>query len=452
MKKDFLKSVVLTGLVISSLVLSVNIWYEKELWSLDYSSFVYSLKNFFQKNEGGKFADTDELLYFCEYTPEFISFTYASQKSVIYSASPDFEEANLAVADIISSIKKEGTLVSITDEEYVNTYKTNSVMLKFSSDINLLTFLKQEDAFFDGIRDYSSSIVVIGIDESQTNYLSFKDSQTGHAYRMSVKTKADVKKIQTDIQAAQQNASFAFELNFDEPKDDTRRILFQRFVPIVIGNTEVRDLKIEPLQYSSDYDSVFKAFGIVKNSARIYRDRENTIHFIENRCTLKIPESGGFRFEATEREAGIPLTGDHEKEAVLEFANLLYQNIAPDSQAFLCIDSIVIQGNKTWYELIYRTKNGDVYSFERPAVSIMVESGSIVDYDQVLWQIFLEGGSTAASGVIDAYDSLYKQTDNFPKTDVTIRSMFPAHIVKEEQLALGWVCRFSDDSGSYLIP
>ncbi|MBQ7792315.1 MAG: hypothetical protein IJ367_02340, partial [Clostridia bacterium] len=94
LKREFLKSLLLTCLVISSLVLSINICYEKELWSMDYSSFVYSLKNLFGGESVGNFADTDELMRLSQYSPEFVSFTYGSQKMIVYDASPGFPEAH----------------------------------------------------------------------------------------------------------------------------------------------------------------------------------------------------------------------------------------------------------------------------------------------------------------------------------------------------------------------
>ncbi len=452
LKKEFLKSVVLTCLVISSLVLSVNICYEKELWSMDYSSFVYSLKNLFTRESGGTFSDTDELMRLCQYSPEFVSFTYGSQKMIVYDASPGFSEAHQTASEILSSLKKEGSIVSITDEEYLNTYKTNSMMLKFPSDISLLDFLKQEDAFFDSVKDPSASTLVVGIDDSQSNYLSFLDQKTGHAYRMPVKTDADAQAIEQKILASGQNASFAFELNFDRKQDDAQRILFNRFVPITLGETAICSMSAEPIYYSSDYDGVFKAFDIVKNSARTYRDKDNTIHFIENRSTLKIFEKGGFRYEATDKESGIGLSEQEETRAVTEFVNLLYRNIAPGSDAFLTLSYEKNEGSKKQYQFQYHTKNGSLYLKDGCAVTVTVEGGAIVAYEQSLYAVTLTGAQETTTGVIEAYDSLYNQPDFEKKSKLTVKSMLPCHILEEETIRAGWVCRFSDNSLSYFIP
>lgn len=450
--KERIKTILLTCLVISSLVLSVNIWYEKELWSMDYSSFVYSLKNFFTGKQEGPFSDTEELMELCQYSPEFVSFTYGSQKMIVYNASPGFVEAHSTASQILASLQKEGNLVSITDEEYLNLYKTNSMMLKFPYEIGLKEFLKQEDAFFDAVKEPSVSTLVVGIDNSQTNYLSFRDQKTGHAYRMPVKTNADTQAIATKISENAQNDSFAFELNFDQKQDDAQRILFNRFVAITLGETALRPLKAEPVYYSSAYDGVFKAFRIVKNSARTYRDKENTIHFIENRSTLKIFEKGAFRFEATDRESGIALTGREETEAVTEFVNLLYRNIAPQSDAFLVLTAKETRGNKTAYQFHYQTQNGALYSDEGASVTVLTENGVIMEYEQNLYLISLAGGEETTTGVIEAYDSLYNLSDFSQKSKLTVSSMVPCHILSDGVLRGGWVCGFSDDSISYFIP
>lgn len=434
------------------MVLSAHIWYEKELWSLDYSSFVYSFKNFFQRENSGTFSNTDDLLYWSEFSPEFISFTYGSQKYVTYAASPDFVEANNRAEKVISTLKKEGNTVSVTDEEYLNAYKTNSMMLKFSSDISLQDFLKQDDAFFDVVKDPYSSTLVIGIDDSQSNYLTFKDSKTGHAYRMSVSHLADVNAIVKTIEAHDSTASFAFELNFDVKKDDTPRILFYRFVPITLNQTALRPLEVKPVKYSSDYDGIFKALGIVKNSARTYRDKENTIHFIENRSTLKIFDSGAFRFEATDRESGVKLSDGDERSRVTEFVNLLYRNILPESEAFFSLANVKKENSKTRYEFYYNTKNGMLYHKENPAVCVVVENGTIMEYEQMLYFISVKDGETFIPAVLEAYDWLYNQPDFEEKIGHTLNSMIPCHILTADGVKPGWICHFSDRSVSYYIP
>lgn len=452
MKKEFLKTVVLTFLVISSLVLSANIWYEKELWSMDYSSFVYSLKNILRRDSGSNFSDIDELMRLCKFSPEFVSFTYGSKKMILYDASPGFSEAYQTASELLFSLEKEGGMVSVTDEEYLSAYKTNSMMLKFPSDISLQELMNRDDAFFDLAKEAKVSALVVGIDDSQTNYLTFRDTITGHAYRMPVKCNVNTESIRQKIEASNQNASFAFELNFDRKQDNAERILFQRLVPITLGDHAVRGIELKPILYSSQYDSIFKTFRIVKNSARTYRDKENTIHFIENRSTLKVFERGAFSFEAEEKESGIQLNGNSEENAVIEFVNLLYQNLAPESEAFLTIFAKQTTGDSTRYEFGYQTKNGAIYGKEHPLLSVTVENGLIMKFEQQLYSVEFTGGTETITGVIEAYDFLYNQPDFPEKSKLSIQSMQPCHVLTEGVLRCGWACKFSDGSFSYFIP
>ncbi len=451
MKREFIKTVVLTCLVLSSLVLSAHIWSEKELWPMGYSSFVHSLGNFFGGGNSESPANAEELLYQSEFTPELISLTYGSKKNIVYQASPEFSEVNHAVADIVSSIEKDGSLTTVTAEEYLNAYKTNSMMLKFPSWVNLTEFLKQGDAFFDSVANPVSDTLVIGIGGSQTNYLTFMDQSSGRAYQLPVKLTVDEKAIEERVLAASQNDSYAFELNFDTKTEDTERILFERFVPIVLEPARVQKIQVEPVQYSSAYDGVFKAFHIVKNSARTYRDKTGAILFIENRSTLKINEQGAFRFEVTDREAGISLSDRSQQDAVNEFVNLLYRSMVPGSDGYLSLFDSYTEGNKSVYEFWYQTPNGALCLEERPAVRVVCEGGAIVEYDQVVLRLFVTDATETVSGVIEAYDYLYNQPDFSEKSQHKIESMFPCHILKNGQPSAGWLCRFSDDSIT-LIP
>lgn len=450
MKKELIKTVVLTCLVLSSLVLSAHIWNEKGLWSADYSSFVHSLRIFFGGEDSKNPANTDELLYWSEFSPEFISLTYGSQKNIVYQASPDFPEVNQMVADVVSSIEKDGNLTTVTAEEYLNAYKTNSMMLKFPRRVSLTEFLKQEDAFFDASVNPVSDTLVIGIGSSQTSYLTFMDLSTGRAYQLPVKLSVDGGAVERRVLSNAQNDSYAFELNFDTPAENMERILFERFVPIVLEPARVKNLTVEAVPYSSAYDGVFKAFHIVKNSARTYRDKNGAVHFIENRSTLKINEEGSFHFEATDLEAGISLDQRPQKEAVTEFVNLLYRNMVPQTEGYLSLLSSHIEGNKTVYEFWYHTPNGALYLREAPAVRVACENGAIMEYDQTVLRLDVTDATKTVTGIIEAYDYLYNQPDFAKKSQHKIESMFPCHILEDGQLSSGWFCRFSDDSVTFI--
>ncbi len=451
MKREFVKTVVLTCLVLSSLVLSAYIWSEKELWPAGYSSFVHSLGNFFGGGSTESPANAEELLYQSEFTPELISLTYGSKKNIVYQASPEFSEVNDMVAEIVLSIAKDGSLTTVTAEEYLNAYKTNSMMLKFPSRVNLTELLRQGDAFFDSVVNPVSDTLVIGIGGSQTNYITFMDQSSGRAYQLPVKLTVDEKTIEERVLSAAQNDSYAFELNFDAKTEDTERILFERFVPIVLEPARVQKIQVEPVPYSSSYDGIFKAFHIVKNSARTYRDKTGDILFIENRSTLKINEQGAFRFEVTDREAGVALSDRSQQDAVNEFVNLLYRSMAPGSDGYLSLFHSYTEGTKTIYEYWYQTPNGALYLADQPAVRVVCEGGTIMEYDQTVLRLTVADGTETVSGVIEAYDYLYNQPDFSEKSRHKIESMFPCHILKNGQLSAGWMCRFSDDSVT-LIP
>ena len=446
MKKEFIKTVVLTCLVISSLVLSAHIWHEKELWSLDYNSFVHSLKNFFAGDRVEEQGEDLDVQYWSQISPEFVSFTYGSQRTVYYHASPDFPDVYRMVSDILNSVEKGGSLVTITEEEYLNAYKTNSMMLKFPSRVNLQELLGKEDAFFDTVTNPISSTLVIGISDSQTNYLTFLDDSSGRAYRLPVSFTVEAEKIREQVISSNQNISFAFELNFDTDAGDSDRILFERFVPMVLEAPDVQTVKAEKVPYSSSYDSVFKAFHIVKNSARSYRDKEGDIHFIENRSILKIREDGAFSFEANDPEAGIALGGKSEKEAVTEFVNLLYQSMTPESDGYLVVLSHYDQDDQHVYEFIYHTPNGFLYQKDQPAVRVVCQNGVVMKYEQTVLQLEVGEKVAMPTGVIEAYDYLYQQPDISDMSKHRIKSMVPCNVMEDGLISIGWFCQFSDGS------
>jgi hypothetical protein len=411
-------------LIVTSLILTVNIWFEKELWPSGYSSFLYS----FQKIFNSKKADNERIFRF---SPNYITLTLNSRKMIAYLGNDEFPELKDIVSKIAGGLSKNGTVSEISAEDFLNAHKTNSLLVHFPTEISLKSFLGKDDSFFIPREDPKSVSLIISID-SFWKYIYFSDG--GKNYRMSVSYDEKPYMVQLNRFTPDviMSRNFAFELNLDKRREDADFIVFDSFVPIESAARKIKKLDITPVLYgkNSPYDGIFKAFYITKNSARSYTDNENVINFIENQATLKIYGDGSFSYEKNRGFDGIKLPAGDERLETVKFVNSLYADCLPDSGAFLRLTSIGDGADGTVYELNYITENGAVY-FSRPsgvlsstetepeqpletertvgieqplAVTVSVKDGYIVSYKQKLCQISESGAFIEVSDIIKAYD------------------------------------------------
>jgi hypothetical protein len=245
--------------------------------------------------------------------------------------------------------------------------------------------------------------------------------------------------------------NFAFELNLDKKREDTDFIVFDSFVPIESAARKIKKLDVIPVLYgkNSPYDKIFKAFYITKNWQ--YTDNENVINFIENQATFKIYGDGRFSYEKNRGFDGIKLTAGDERSETVKFANSLYSDCLPDSEAFLRLTSVESGADGTVYGLNYITENGAVY-FNAPAetgVAVTVKDGYIVSYKQMLCHISETNTFTEVSDIIKAYDLIYKTNLADEKKELKVQNMFPVNLFPGNSPG-GWICEFSDGTSHIL--
>ena len=444
--KETIKSFILSFLVISSLVLTANIWFVKELWSKDYNSFLYSFQNIFN------FNDTyEDVVYKSEYSPVFVGITLNSKRTIAYIGSENYNDFFSVADSIMKNISKEGSYLEISDDDFSAVHKTNSMIIKFANDTELKVFLKNADVLPDTQTMPVSDSVVINIFDTSTKYLYFHDSISNKNYRISVKySPVNTKKV-TDITNNAQSLYYAFEVSLHKQTDNVERILFENFIPIEINDTTVMKLDASPIIYNnaknSPYDPLFKAFNITKNSARAsYIDKDNVINFIEKYSTFKIHKNGLYIYETNRDQAGINLSKNNrnERDEAIWFINELYRNAAPDSTAILKLDSVNNDKEITTYTFNYITDNGVLYfSDNSPAATMEVSNGIIISCKQHLLTIKPTANFGKISGMLETYNNMY-QADI--AKDLKIKNMFPANIYYPYGSNVGWVALLSDNS------
>lgn len=458
MKREFFKTMLLYFLVITALFLTLNIWSGKELWSDDYSSFLYSVKSFFTNSESEMFVSKTSVRTSDCYSIKWITLSCDDKKSVSYLGEENYESFNSFLSLVKTDITKAGTLSSVKSEDFNNAFKSNGICVKFSSHISVCDYLQCDNTFFDNFEEPHSDILFFSIptDSATTKYLYFKDKKTKMYYRMPVDyTNDKLNGELSSIMSANVNVadSFSFELNFDRKNDNMDRILIDSLVPVSLFDKNIKVLNVESIRYDSHsdiYDSVFKAFNIKKNSARTYTDAEGVMWFIENHANLKVYEKGIFQYETDENFDGIAIgDGDNVNSAIM-FANNIYKGCVRND-AFLCLESVSEEDGITTYKFSYATPYGSLYTKDDYGVVMKVKKGNVIFYRQQLLNISLSEKNSIVGSLLNAYDNMYNSELSKTKSELTIVNLYPVNVYnKNGNVEQKWYIEFSDGSIDFL--
>lgn len=455
MNREFFKTAILNILVFLSLILAFNIWFDKELWSGGYSSFVYSFENIFPFLSDDVYIENSFLSGESVHGMEWIAATGSGKRSVVYFGDGEFSNLVAEIDGIKSTVTKSGTVSEVSGEDFTNVFKSSSIAIKFNTPVSLLKYFDRDSDYFDNISPVTDLLLfTFSQDNSSIRYIYFTDNKTQLSYRMPVKYNNG--NLITLISALSSRAPttdyYAFELNFDKTAEGIDRILFDSFVPITTQTKSIYQAYVKPVRYNSQnsFDGVFKAFGIKKNSARSYKDTDNVLNYMENYSSLKIREDGYFVYQSDIYSKGVHIGKNDVTEDVLKFANSLYQSIVSSQNILVLKDIKENENGETVYGLIYSDGSTNLYLDGIYGAEVTVKDGYISRYCQHVLKLEKSTDAFFTGSVIEAYDKLYNSDLQKGKENLTIKKIFPVNFYNGEEVVLKWYVEFSDGSSDFL--
>lgn len=454
MSKEFFKTVILNILVFLSLILAFNIWFDKELWSDGYSSFVYSFENIFPFLSDDVYIDNSAISEEGRYGIEWIAVTVNGKRSIVYFGDGDFAAFEEGISGIKSSAVKSGNASEITDDDFKNVFKSGGIAVKFNTPVNISEYFDKESDYFDNTSPETELLLLtLSEDNSATKYMYFKNKKTDTAYRIPLKYNNGglSELISLRISSASASDSYAFELNFDKTAEGIDRILFDSLVPITIQTKSIYTPKVKTMEYNSQnsFDAVFKAFDIKKNSARSYRDTDNVLNYLETYSSLKITEDGSFSYSTDNYRRGVHIGKSNVTEDVLNFANSLYHNIVSSETILTLKDIKETENGDEIYGLIYSDGRTPLYLNGVYGASVTVKDGYITAYSQKLLALEKSTDAVFTGSVIEAYDSIYKSNLQKGKESLKITKILPVNYYDNAEIKLKWYVEFSDGSAEF---
>ena len=463
--KETVKSLILTFLICSSVILTSKIWFSEELWShRGYNSFDYVMKTVFSKffnNKSYNSLEFEQIFY-----PKQIIVNSGGLAQMVTPASEEYAVFNGAAKKLLQQFFKETHFEEIPESELLKAYQAPAVYYDFSSSVS-----------FDMLGDYFNArlpenvnltsakhlLISLKKDSSGNTNIFVKNNKNKKIYKFSSKSSTEeldaaAERVTGNVSPDDKLYSYAFENRFDKPTDGMEdKLLLDSYMVININNDTVSD--IEPyIPYSADdsglIGSLLNCFSMKISSARHFPDKAQTENFVENFATLKIHKNGLLQYDAVDDSKGISVTdaatGDYGfVKSAGDLAAEVYEIMGIDSKNIV-FNSMKYTPEKSEYIITFDyLANGlkTVIDFAPHPITVTIRKGKIVSLSQVLLGYNKKSSDIDVPSMITALDSFYSKYDVQKNKDVIIEDMYVVYYINEnEPPTVKWNVVLSDGS------
>lgn len=459
MMKERLKSCLLVFLVVSSLVLTFNMWINGKLWPNGYN-FFSNVTNYF-KNDNSKsyYLSKENISY-----PEKIIVNNLEQRNLYTHTSRQYNEIVDPLLSVIKQSISKYEYAEADTAEWNTALSGGSVYVSYPvaydttllcgildiTPMNLKTKSVREFIIVPSVGANSSAVTVYAKDfDSKKIYKTIMSSDVNRLNSIIEKYAADSLNL----------LPYSFELNFDRSED----IAVEQKVVIDPTVTLRLDATTLPLISSENYfDDIFdnsyisgrllSSFGYNTTNSRSYVDANNTTVYVENFSTIKIYENGLLEYKSLDPDKGITLTSSTTSTmydnfiACIEFVNNLWDNTLPGEpfNVNLTSDIVTQSGAKSFkITMDYYINGYQIINDDASGIEITVTNGKITEYRQLFNKFETTERRVTAGSSIDAIDAI------FADKNIQGGTISELNIVYSEQnnkLTPVWAAKLNDNN------
>lgn len=482
MNKERIKSFILILLIVNSINLTFQMWFDSNLWTngngfldgLRKTPVIGDIISFFNK---GDEVYLGEQLYDKTLKPRRVVVNGGGAREVYLKESEYYNQAMQYVDSLMSGIKsKTVNADSISYDEWKNLFKTKSLYVDYgykmdSANLSKMYGMSSSDGKFTQASGFSGFIIVPDtVTDTCTICMLNETDNTVARFSFS----ADVTPFQSFIEQStyqkQQNDTFAFEINLDiltSAEDEVERKV--AFSPITLLTILAENEKNEVLQNNGAFknheefeafaERTLNVFGYTASSLRKNVQSNGTISFIENNATIKFYYDGTIEYSAVSKESGLRLSNGNASayqavHDVLNVAGTVWENSGIDAKNldYHLVSDLSDNSTGKYTVKIDNMYNGTAINYStvtNNAVWAEVDEGYITKLVMHLSDITGTGHSTESAPVLMAIDSVY---ENYGKSSLVIDDVYRCYDFDESGKGTAkWVFKIRGDEGILVV-
>ena len=435
------KTVILTCLIFCSLILSVRVWFDEELWPGGYNFFIMLrntpvISRIF--NSESSYSMPKENLS----KPQKVVITNGSERSVFYNSDTSFDAVNTIVKDFLTKTLLTGENVlsssAVPKEEWYDVLRndelldTRSIYIDYS-----LAFTPSLFAHVIGIQNSwmeedvtaVKEFIVAPVNSDSVDALFYvKDFGNGTIMKYFV-SYDDKDVIDSAIRKyageSDDTNSFSFELNLDNKSSGigsgvVQKVFLDSMVIVSTNTSEKPVIESENPLANDGFspNAMLGVFDYPSVSPRHYTDTSGTEYFVENYSVLKIYPEGIIEYTADRESMGIEISENlslyESLNRAIEFSEKIWKAVVPEEPFNVLVTSNLIENSQDSGTYNFTL---DYYYYGSPvtveaggmnhAVEISVKNGKIVSYRHFIRKYSPAEATAQPVPMIDALDRIY---------------------------------------------
>lgn len=460
MKKEHIKSFILILLILNSLQLTLQLWFDSNLWPGGFGSIANNsvIRTVFPFIRGTDSDMDEEKLYIKATQPRRVIVNGGGAREVYIFNSEEYTAALEMAVSIIDAMKETGVTVrTVSYEDWKNLFKGKSLYIDygFSFDSNSLNKLYGAVSSQGKFEQFTNSSGFIITPDTVTNICTItvldETDNTVYEHRFSCDGTNLLKFIEDMTYGKQQNDTFAFEINLDTSSDESenveRKVELSPLTLLLISAdmTSEKNIVCESIfenawELEKFAERTLPVFGYNPSSLRKTVQSNGTIVYVENNATIKYYFDGTIEYSAVSKERGLKKsdTASDCNQAindVLKVVKELWSESGMDGNSLnLHLDSSVIDSKTNRYTVKFNNiYNGIVIDYDNVtpnAVYAEVEDGYITNFKIHLVNISESEETSRIMPVLEAIDKMYA---GYGDSKVIIDDVYKCYDIKRDR-------------------
>ncbi len=460
MRKERFKSLVLVALVVSSLLLTSQIWFNERLWPEGYNFFVNIRASAFEtvagffgapaEEENGQ-ASVLEPITLAAYTVKDMDHVM----TVVNESSDSFELINDYISSTITyALAKEAkSITQVTEDDWQKALFTRGLYVDYGVTYHTSTFSEVLGVSASPLAETAQKVrrFIITPEDSLIAGVSVyaADEETGAFYKIS--TGLDKEELNTNLSILAEDASpyrrFSFMINLNAPPGMAGEAVYGPYLVLNEEKAEYPVLLAENPVFQAEemsidayaVDKLLRVFSINPKTVRRYTDADGSMIFVQSQSTLKITLDGVMTYTTVAGSKGLAVEGLSAGQP--SAADVLTKG----AQIPVGVMNAVSSGEGTKLYLSgFEEKEGSSYTvtfdymhqgtpvmlggeYAGGAVRMEMEGGYLKSYTQVLRAYASTGREMLVESTYDAVDKIFEGITDTEERGKQIESVFVAY-------------------------